>query len=200
MIAAKNNTYSTLAQTAAIGDTSLLLTDASKFPSSGIAVLAGNVDPLINEVVFYAAKAGNALTGVLRGFDGTTEEVHVVGSMVGLALIAKHITDLQPKHGTSADRLALGLGLSVDDTGRRFYDTTLDTMFEWVNDRWVMATLSVGQQVRDYVGTPAAILPQSYRKCDRWTDTSSAKCILRMCITDTITHTLADWFTVGRQG
>jgi hypothetical protein len=200
LIPAKNNVFSTLAQAVAIGDSSILLVDASQFPSAGVIVLGGGANQYVNEVVFYAAKSGNALTGCVRGYDGTTAETHASGAMAALTLIAKHITDLQPKHGTTADRLLLGLSLTISDTGRDFYDTDMDVPFSWVKDRWVMATVCIGNiQVRDYVGDAALVLPQNYRKGDRWTDLDSDVATLRVCKATTITHTLADWVVIGRQ-
>lgn len=200
MAPAANNVVTTLAQSVAIGDTSMLLVDASAFPSAGVAVLAG-VNPLINEVVLYTGKSGNALTGCVRGYDGTTAATHAVDAMIALALIAKHITDLQPKHGTTSDRVAVGLTLNVADTGRPFYDTEMDAPFMWVKDRWAMATVSVGsQQIRDFIGDAATVLPQNYRRGDRWTDLDSPLVTFRMCKAAVITHTLADWIIIGRQG
>jgi len=200
MLAAANNVFSTLAQTLAVGDTSMLLVDASAFPVRGAVVVAGNSNPDINEVIYYSGKTANALTGCIRGFDGTAAETHAIGSLVACALIAKHITDLQPKHGSTAERAALALQLTVDDTGRRFYDLDEDRRYEWVGNRWEAAVVYVGRAIRDFVGTQAEVLPQFYQKGDRWTDLNSAVAMLRVCRTDTITHTLADWVPVGRQG
>ena len=200
MLAAANNVFSTLAQTLAAGDTSLLLADASSFPTSGAIVVAGNSNPDINEVIYYAAKSGNSLTGCIRGFDGTVAETHTIGSLAACALVAKHITDLQPKHGTPAQRAALALTLTLADTGRKFYDIVEDRLYEWVNNRWEGAVIYSGRAIRDYVGTSAEVLPQFYQKGDRWTDLSSAVAMLRVCRTDSITHTVGDWIPVGRQG
>lgn len=200
MLPAANNVFSTLAQTLATGDTSLLLVDASAFPSRGVVVVAGNANPDINEVIYYAGKTANSLTGCIRGFDGTTAETHTIGSLAACALVAKHITDLQPKHGSTAQRAALALTLTIDDTGRRFYDLDEDRCYQWVGNRWEAAVVYVGRAIRDFVGTQAEVLPQFYQKGDRWTDLNSAVAMLRVCRTDTITHTLADWVPVGRQG
>ncbi len=200
MLTAKNNVFTTLAQTVGTTDTSILLTSAASFPASGIAVLAGNADPMVNEVVYYSGKSGNSLTGCIRGFDGTASETHLVGQMVALALIAKHVTDLQPKHGTTLTRATLAASLTVDDTGRPYYDTDEDCYYLWVGATWTTAVVSIGHAVRDFVGTPAEILPQAYRKGDRWTDLTTAICLIRICKATTITHTAADWIPIGRQG
>lgn len=201
LLPAKNNVYSTLAQAAAVSDTALLLVDASQFPDAGVVTLAGSVDPYRNEVVFYAAKAGNSLTGCVRGYNGTIAEAHPSSAMAALTLVAQHITDLQPRHGTTAERLTVGLALGISDTGRPFYDTDMDAPFQWVKDRWVMATVCVGaQQIRDFIGDAAEVLPQDYRKGDRWTDIDATTATIRVCKTNAITHTLADWIAIGRQG
>lgn len=201
MLPARNNVYTSLAQTAAAGDTSILLASAALFPDSGIAVLAGNIDPMRNEVVYYAAKSGNALTGCVRGFDGTTAESHTTGSMVALALIAKHITDLQPQLGDTAAMNLVAAVLTADDIGRRFYNTDDACMYEWLGADWFPSVqVAHGPPIREYVGTAAEVLPLTYRKADRWTDTSHARCLIRVCHADTNTHTLADWTLIGRQG
>lgn len=198
MLPAKNNVYGVLAAPISDTDTSIPLLDASKFPISGIAVLAGGVDPYTNEIVLYTGKSGETLTGCTRGFDGTAAESHPASAFVGLAIIAKHITDLQPKHGTTSARNALAGTLTVDDTGRRFYDIDEDELYSWVNDRWEKATVSIGRGVRDYYGTAAEILPLDYRAGDRWT-LSVAPYTLQVCRATVITNTLADWIAAGRQ-
>lgn len=201
MLPARNNVYTSLASTAAAADTSIALVNAAGFPSSGIAVLAGNADPMTNEVVFYAGKSGNTLTGCVRGFDGTVAETHVTGSMVALALIAKHITDLQPQIGDTAMMNLVSATLTADDIGRRFYNTDEAAMFEWLGaDFFPCVQVAMGPVIREYVGSAAEVLPASYRKCDRWTDNSHARCLMRICVADTITHTMADWVLIGRQG
>ncbi len=67
-----------------------------------------------------------------------------------------------------------------------------------VNLRTLQAYLGGG--VRDLVGDPSTVLPMTYAKGDRWTDTSTAYSTLRVCKATTITHTLADWVIVGQQG
>lgn len=200
MLAAANNVFSTLAQTLAGGDTSVLLVDASAFPDRGVVVVAGNANPDVNEVIYYSSRSGNSLLGCTRGFDGTTAETHAIGAIAALTVVAKHITDLQPRHGTAAQRAALSLVLDVNDTGRRFYDTVEDRLYEWVNNRWEMPVIAVGRAIKDYVGTAAEILPQFYQKGDRWTDLNSNIAVVRVCKTDSITHTMADWIPIGRQG
>jgi hypothetical protein len=201
MLPARNNVYTSLASTAAAADTSIALVNAAGFPASGIVVLAGNLDPMTNEVVYYAGKSGNALTGCVRGFDGTTAETHVTGSMAALALIAKHITDLQPQLGDTAMMNLVAATLNGTDIGRRFYNTDQSCMFEWLGaDFFPSVQVAHGPVIREYIGPSSEVLPLDYRRCDRWTDNSHARCLLRICIATAVTHTLADWALVGRQG
>ena len=63
----------------AIQDT-LTLTSATNFPPQGTI----KID---SEQMFYAAKSGNVLQGVIRGYNGTTPAVHATGANVGCATI-----------------------------------------------------------------------------------------------------------------
>ena len=56
--------------------TSVVLTDASAFPSSGSIVVDGK------EVITYTGKTSNTLTGITRGADGTTAVAHSSGAAV----------------------------------------------------------------------------------------------------------------------
>lgn len=198
MLAAKNNVYSTLAVAIGTSDTSITLVDASRFPSKGIAVIAGTADPYVNEVVYYTGKVGNTLTGVTRAFDDTLAEAHGAGVLIAVALIAKHITDLQPKHGTTSDRATLATQLTVDDTGRKFYDTDLEELFTWVGDRWIRPVIAVDQAIQYHVGDPATVLARPYKPGDLWAD-STANYKLRICKVTVVTNTIADWVSIGSQ-
>lgn len=198
MLAAKNNVISTLAVAIGTTDTSITLVDASRFPAKGVASIAGTADPYVNEIIYYSGKSGNTLTGVVRAFDDTAAEAHGAGVLIGLAIIAKHVTDLQPKHGTTAERGALALTLTVDDTGRRFYDTDLDELFSWVGSKWIRSVIATDQPIQYHVGPAATVLLRPYKPGDLWADsTSSYK--LRICKVTTITNTLADWVSIGAQ-
>jgi hypothetical protein len=195
----KNNVYGVLAAPISDTDTSIALLDASKFPSAGVASIAGGVDPYTNEVVLYTGITGNTLTGVTRGYDGTTAESHPQGAFIGLSIIAKHISDLWPRHGTTADRIAFGATLTLADTGWRFYDTDEDDLYCWVKDRWEKPVVSIEREIKDYYGDAATVLPLTYRKGDRWTDPTTNACTVYVCKATTITHTTADWVAIGRQ-
>jgi hypothetical protein len=56
-------------------DTTLTVTDAAPFPTSGTIVID-------QERITYAAKQGNTLTGVIRGVNGTTPAAHAAGAAV----------------------------------------------------------------------------------------------------------------------
>ena len=106
-----------------------------------------------------------------------------------------------PTHGDTAARTTLAASLGDQDTGRQFFDTDLDQLFVWVRNRWDAASIAPSSLlVRDYLGTAAEVLPLDYRKGDRWTDPSTPYCTLRVCTADPITHTVNDWFIIGRQG
>lgn len=131
-------------------------------------------------------KLGNAL----RAFNYQVKDLGPVDEPHKAA--TKEYVD--PRHGTTAQRIFWGGALGVDDTGRLFYDTDEEALYVWVNDRWTVPTVTVGHQIRDYTGAPAEVLPQDYRRGDRWTDDAA---LFRICIADPITHTLADWASVG---
>jgi hypothetical protein len=196
---ARNNVLTRLASPIGPFDTSITVVDASRFPSQGAAVINGQADPYVNEVVWYNDKSGNILLNCVRGYDDTTPEAHSSNAAIGLAVVAKHISDLQAKHGPTTSRTALAGLLDVDDTGRQFYDTEEDSLYVWVRNRWETGTVTVGtQQIRDYLGTAAEVLPLSYRAGDRWTDTG-ANFTVRVCKVATNTHAMPDWITLGRQ-
>jgi len=204
---AKNNVLSSLAAGLGVSDTSLTLLDGAAFPVKGWAVVGqgtGTVDPTLNEVVYYE-KSGNTLINLLRAQDGTTARSWSPGDYVGITLIARHILELQVKHGTTVERGSLGALLTDEDVGRRFYDTDVGELFSWDGASWVIPVVSMGASrgVVDYVAsTPAelvAILAGTYRKGDRLTDLTSQACRISVCRVDVITHSANDWIAIGRQ-
>lgn len=201
---ALNNVFSKLASPAGVSDTSLTLDSTAGFPTQGWAALQGSVD-FVNEVVGWTGISGNTLTGVSRGLDGTTAEAHVAGSLVGVTLIARHIKELQVTHGSTAERMTLGLALDVTDVGRRFWDTDLAELFVWMGGDWGVPTIGYGMTrgIRDYLieqeADRALVLADNYRKGDRMTDLTTANCRLYVCKVETITHNMEDWMPVGRQ-
>lgn len=106
-----------------------------------------------------------------------------------------------PQHGTTAERDALGATFGPTQSGFPFYDTDLEAYYLWNNDHWETAVImGFGPRIREYVGTPAEILPLNYRKADRWTNTSSPSLCVYVCKVDVNTHTMADWIPLGKQG
>jgi hypothetical protein len=84
-----NNVSTSLANMVGASDTSLTLNDSSAFPPVG----AITID---NEILYYTGKAaGNTLTGLLRGRDGTAAAQHALGATVGMEVIAAHLRVLR---------------------------------------------------------------------------------------------------------
>jgi hypothetical protein len=77
---------STLASAITATDTTIPLTDASRFPNSGTI----KID---NEQITYTGRSGNTLTGATRGANGTTATAHVAGAQVNLVVPATNKND-----------------------------------------------------------------------------------------------------------
>jgi hypothetical protein len=90
--AAVNNCSSRLAEALAGNASSLTLVDASRFPDSGFLTLdiAGAGTAMTAEIVYYDGKAGNVLTLVARGQDGTTAKAFAIGARAEMRHIARH--------------------------------------------------------------------------------------------------------------
>lgn len=202
---ALNNVLTTLANAIDSVVTTVPLVSAAVFPLKGWAAIEGET-PYINEVISWTGKSGNSLTGVARGQDGTAAASHTAGKKVGISIIARHITELQVTHGTTAERMTLGLAYGVDETGRRFWDTDVQELFVWIGSDWGVPTVSFGTSrgIRDYLVTSeperAIVLAESYRKGDRLTDLTSPVAMVYVCSASTITHSMNDWLPIGRQG
>jgi hypothetical protein len=203
---ALNNVFSHLQNAVTASTTAFDLLDASAFPQAGWGVIGkGSVD-FVNEVFRWTSKTGNTLQGITRGLDGTTAEAHVADAPVGISIIARHITELQVTHGTSAERDTLGLIFGTDEIGHRFWDVTVAELFVWTGTDWAIPTISLGAErgVVDYVLETQAewdVLKAtgSYRKGDRATLLFSNVCTLKICMANLITNTEDDWVSVGRQ-
>lgn len=68
--------YNTLNGNIGTGNTSLTLTSAADFPNTA------GVLKVDSEQIFFAGKSGNTLTGLVRGFNGTTAAAHSTGAIV----------------------------------------------------------------------------------------------------------------------
>lgn len=90
---AKNNAEDFLQQTLAINSKYIILSDASKFPNSGIIkITSKNAKGLLEnfEVIFYARKIGNQLHLLHRGYGGSPINSWTAGSKVSCPLMAEH--------------------------------------------------------------------------------------------------------------
>ena len=65
----------TLAAACNLGDTTIQLTSSTGFPETGVVQIN-------SETIRYAAVSGNNLTGLTRGFDGTTPANHTISTAV----------------------------------------------------------------------------------------------------------------------
>ncbi|MEK6860376.1 MAG: hypothetical protein AABY07_00255 [Nanoarchaeota archaeon] len=84
LYAAKNLLQSKPSADIGTSDTTVSLVDASNFPATGGICL---VDA---ELFTYTGKSGNNLTGVTKGYDGTTSTSHNTSSYVKLIVAAQH--------------------------------------------------------------------------------------------------------------
>lgn len=119
LVRVANSASTTLATTINSTDTSIVLTDASLFPSSGIISIE-------SEIIAYSSKSSNTLTVQAsgRGFEGTTAASHTSGVAVKLLVTAKHhsvlvdaIVAIQAKIGAGnpITRTLTSLGTTITD-------------------------------------------------------------------------------------
>ena len=78
-----------LAQTITASDTSLTLVDASKLSLEGGSI---QID---GEIMIFASRAGNVLSGLLRGQDNTSAAPHVAGAKVTSQVVAVNFNSLK---------------------------------------------------------------------------------------------------------
>lgn len=84
--------YSTLNGTITSTATSLTLTSASSFPVNGVI----KID---SEQIFYETISGNVLSGLTRGYNGTTAASHTTGAAVGSSSMLVTDATYQPSVG-----------------------------------------------------------------------------------------------------
>jgi hypothetical protein len=84
--------YSTLNGTISATDTSLTLTSATSFPINGVILIG-------TEQIAYSTIAGNVLSGLTRGYGGTTAASHTTGSAVGSSSMLVTDAAYQPSVG-----------------------------------------------------------------------------------------------------
>ena len=78
--------YGTLNGAITATQTTLILTSAATFPATGGVIKIGS------EQIYFATKSGNTLTGLTRGYNGTTAVTHGTTSAVGCSTIT--VTDV----------------------------------------------------------------------------------------------------------
>ena len=109
-----NLASSTLSVAAAIGDTSITLTDASKFPASGNFTILCD-----SEIMLATARSGNVLT-VRRGQESTTAAAHSLGVTATQILTAgsidRWLRDSVPGAGSGSSRPPIALLDSAGNT------------------------------------------------------------------------------------
>ena len=67
-------------------DTTITLSSGSSFPSSGVIKVG-------QEIIFYAALSGNVISGLIRGYSGTTAADHSSGAAVTCSTLSVTDTD-----------------------------------------------------------------------------------------------------------
>ena len=106
-----------------------------------------------------------------------------------------------PLHGPTSAREALSTAFGPTQSGYPFYDTDLELLFNWNGDHWeTSVVMGYGPRISEYVGTPLQVLPLNYRQADRWTNTASPSFCVYVCRAAVNTHSMADWFPLGKQG
>ena len=81
-----SSAFSTLSANMLATDTTLTLTSAASFPTTGGIILIGT------EQMSYTTVSGSTLTGLTRGINGTTAATHSSGNNVGCATVTVAIT------------------------------------------------------------------------------------------------------------
>ena len=84
--------FSTLNGSITASSTSITLTSASSFPAKGLIQIG-------TEQIYYTSVAGNVLSGLTRGYNGTTAASHTTGSNAGCATITVTDASYNPATG-----------------------------------------------------------------------------------------------------
>lgn len=118
--------------------TTLTLNSTTGFPAYGTVLID-------NEVILYTGISGANLTGLTRGFDGTTAASHTNGSVASFAIVADHHnilsaeinaieTYLSNNFGTGSQPLANGnRALQSNGSGKVVEATTTSTELGYVH-------------------------------------------------------------------
>ena len=99
--------YSTLSATITATDTSLTVVSGTNFSSVGGVILIGT------EKIFYATRSSNTLSGLIRGYDGTTAAVHTATAGVGSYTVV--VTD--SSHGQITGNFVTYSGSGITSLG-----------------------------------------------------------------------------------
>ncbi len=124
----KNNLQTSLNGAIDASTTTVVLTDASTFPTSGYVTIG-------TEALKYTGVTTNTLTGVTRGADGTTAATHANGVAVFGFIVANHhnvVVDEVQAIETSLN-LTASRGVVTDGSGRVAAATTTATEIGYVN-------------------------------------------------------------------
>ena len=83
----------------------IVLANAATFPASGAIWLDG-------EVIYYAGRSGNTLTGLARGMAGTAAVEHPRGT-VAILVISDCVGDCNGNFRVTVDELVKGVGMTL---------------------------------------------------------------------------------------
>jgi hypothetical protein len=92
-----STSYASLSNSLSTTGTTLSLTNASSFPTIGGVVL------LNSEQILYTGINGNNLTGLVRGYNGTTAANHALGTPVGALTVSVLDASYSPSKGDFVD-------------------------------------------------------------------------------------------------
>lgn len=164
----KNNAYGILLLSITAGDTSITLQtgEGANFPSlaSGEYFYATLIDVSQNlEIVKVTARTGDVLT-VLRGQEGTTARVYVVGDRIEQRITAALLNEKANKSGDTFQGMVIDDHIDFDTTA----STDQERRMRWNDDDGTLnlglkggnVTLQMGQELvqRVYNDTGAALL------------------------------------------
>jgi hypothetical protein len=142
--------YSTLNGGISDTDTSLVVTSGTNFASEGTL----RID---SEDIFYTSKAGNTLSNLVRGYNGTTAAAHSNGAGVGSYTIT--VTDTA--HGALDGDFVTFSGSGITSLGGNITATVLKNEFQinYVNSNTYTINASTYSNASD-TGTGGTVLAQ----------------------------------------
>jgi len=143
-------TATTLNGALSSGATSITLTDASSFPTSGMGYITDAVNG--DEQVSWTGKSSNTLTGVTRGIGGTSDVNHSNGDAFALSKMLANGDDLRVQvDGIEVDRWLDGINTSttkawvnMDWTGSQAW-----TLAAGIGSGDTLSTVTVNEDITD---------------------------------------------------